>query len=76
MNDSEFFAVTASIFLAGKELIHEPKTREALKEKLPDYYKYLVGVFGFDPDPSKTPIASTAPADAAPPTASGAPVPN
>ena len=52
MNDREFFAVTASIFLAGKESIHEPKTREALKEKLPDYYKYLVGVFGFDPDPS------------------------
>ena len=57
-NDREFFAVTASIFLAGKESIHEPKTREALKEKLPDYYTYLVGVFGFDPDPSKTPVAS------------------
>jgi len=52
MNDKEFFAVTASIFLAGKESIHEPKTRAALKEKMPDYYKYLVGVFGFDPDPS------------------------
>jgi hypothetical protein len=52
MNDREFFAVTASIFLAGKESIHEPKTRAALKEKMPDYYKYLVGVFGFDPDPS------------------------
>jgi len=73
MNQMEFFAVTASIFLAGKESIHEPKTREALKEKLPDYYKYLVGVFGFDPDPSKTPIASTTPDDAAPPTPS---VPN
>jgi hypothetical protein len=76
MNDREFFAVTASIFLAGKESIHEPKTREALKEKLPDYYKYLVGVFGFDPDPSKTPIASSTPDDAAPPTAPSAPVPN
>jgi hypothetical protein len=75
-NQQEFFAVTASIFLAGKESMHEPKTREALKEKLPDYYKYLVGVFGFDPDPSKTPIASTLPPDAALPTASGAPVPN
>ena len=52
MNDKEFFAVTASIFLAGKESIHEPKTRAVLKEKMPDYYKYLVGVFGFDPDPS------------------------
>jgi hypothetical protein len=51
-NPQEFFAVTASIFLAGKESIHEPKTRAALKEKMPDYYKYLVGVFGFDPDPS------------------------
>jgi hypothetical protein len=51
-NDKEFFAVTTSIFLAGKESIHEPKTRAVLKEKLPDYYKYLVGVFGFDPDPS------------------------
>ena len=70
MNDREFFAVTASIFLAGKESIHEPKTREALKEKLPDYYKYLVGVFGFDPDPSKTPIASSTPVDAAPSTES------
>jgi hypothetical protein len=52
MNHAEFFAVTASIFLAGKESIHEPKTRAVLKEKMPDYYKYLVGVFGFDPDPS------------------------
>jgi hypothetical protein len=52
MNPAEFFAVTASIFLAGKESIHEPKTRAVLKEKMPDYYKYLVGVFGFDPDPS------------------------
>jgi hypothetical protein len=51
-NPQEFFAVTASIFLAGKESMHEPKTRAALKEKAPDYYKYLVGVFGFDPDPS------------------------
>jgi hypothetical protein len=60
MNDREFFAITASIFLAGKESIHEPKTRETLKEKLPDYYKYLVGVFGFDPGPKDTPVASTA----------------
>jgi hypothetical protein len=51
-NAQEFFAVTASIFLAGKESMHEPKTRAVLKEKMPDYYKYLVGVFGFDPDPS------------------------
>jgi hypothetical protein len=63
MNDREFFAITASIFLAGKESMHEPKTSEALKEKMPDYYKYLVGVFGFDPDPSKTPVAASAPVD-------------
>ncbi|MET4119543.1 hypothetical protein ABIB90_004640 [Bradyrhizobium sp. JR4.1] len=59
-NHMEFFAVTASIFLAGKSEFHDPKSREALKEKLPDYYKYLVGVFGFDPDPaaSSGPVAS------------------
>ena len=31
-NHKEFFAVTASIFLAGKESMHEPKTRAQLKE--------------------------------------------
>jgi hypothetical protein len=59
-NHKEFFAVTASIFLAGKESMHEPKTRAQLKEKLPKYYKYLVELFGFDPDASSaTPVAST-----------------
>lgn len=59
-NHMEFFAVTASIFLAGKSEFHDPKSRETLKEKMPDYYKYLVGVFGFDPDPapSSGPVAS------------------
>jgi toxin lethal factor len=58
-NQQEFFAVTASIFLAGKESVHEPKTRANLKEKMPDYYKYLVDLFGFDPDaPTGTPVAS------------------
>jgi hypothetical protein len=59
-NPMEFFAVTASVFLAGKSEVHDPKSREALKEKMPDYYKYLVGVFGFDPDPaaSSGPVAS------------------
>lgn len=57
-NHKEFFAVTASIFLAGKESIHEPHTRARLKEKLPEYYKYLVELFGFDPDASSTaPVA-------------------
>ena len=56
----EFFAVTASIFLAGKDEVHEPSTRAKLKEKMPDYYKYLVGVFGFDPEPDAAsgPVAS------------------
>ena len=58
-NNREFFAVTASIFLAGKDGAHEPNTRAQLKEKQPDYYKYLVGVFGFDPEPpAVSPVAS------------------
>jgi hypothetical protein len=59
-NDREFFAVTASIFLAGKESVHDPKTRANLKEKMPDYYKFLVDLFGFDPDQPAvaTPVAS------------------
>jgi hypothetical protein len=59
-NPMEFFAVTGSVFLAGKSEFHEPKSRETLKEKMPDYYKYLVGVFGFDPEPpaSSGPVAS------------------
>jgi hypothetical protein len=58
-NQQEFFAVTASIFLAGKDSVHEPFTRAKLKEKMPGYYKYLVGLFGFDPeDSSVTPVAS------------------
>jgi hypothetical protein len=58
-NQKEFFAVTASIFLTGQDATHEPKTRAALREKMPDYYKYLVGVFGFDPDNNGvTPVAS------------------
>jgi hypothetical protein len=58
-NNREFFAVTASIFLAGKDAVHEPNTRAKLKEKMPEYYKYLVGLFGFDPDaPTTKPLAS------------------
>jgi hypothetical protein len=57
-NEREFFAVTASIFLYGKDSAHEPFTRADLKEKQPDYYKYLVGLFGFDPDRAVTPVAS------------------
>ena len=58
-NAHEFFAVTASVFLAGKGAISEPKTRAQLKEKLPKYYKFLVELFGFDPEPSATPVADT-----------------
>jgi hypothetical protein len=58
-NHREFFAVTASIFLAGKDSVHDPFTRAALKQRMPDYYKYLVGVFGLDPEnPHGTPVAS------------------
>jgi hypothetical protein len=59
-NEREFFAVTASIFLYGKDAAHEPFTRSNLKEKQPDYFKYLVGLFEFDPDrtPSASPVAS------------------
>ena len=84
VNHKEFFAVTASIFLSGKDSTHEPNTRATLKEKMPGYYKYLVGLFGFDPDPTlpdapaspaapATPVASVAPAAPATPVASAAP---
>ena len=32
-NHKEYFAVTASIFLSGKDSTHEPHTRAKLKEK-------------------------------------------
>jgi hypothetical protein len=56
-NEKEFFAVTASVFLYGND---GPITRSSIKEKQPDYYKYLVYMFGFDPDhaPGTTPVAS------------------
>ncbi|WP_159011380.1 hypothetical protein [Bradyrhizobium sp. S69] len=55
-DQKEFFAVTASVFLYGKD-DKEPFTREKLKAKQPDYYKYLVGLFEFDPDRT-IPVAS------------------
>jgi hypothetical protein len=60
MRTEEFFAVTASIFLAGYDSAHDPKSRDTLREKMPDYYKFLVELFGFDPDPQPIPIASDA----------------
>ena len=68
-NPQEFFAVTASVFLADKESIHEPHSRARLKEKLPKYYKYLVELFGFDPEPASAPVAETS----TPPSAAMAP---
>lgn len=58
-NANEFFAVTASVFLYGKA-DQEPSTRSNLKQKQPGYYKYLVWLFGFDPDaaPMAIPVAS------------------
>lgn len=53
-NAKEFFAMTASAFLHG-EVYQEPFTRAKVKEKQPDYYKYLVWLFG---DPEGTPKAS------------------
>ncbi len=56
-NEKEFFAVTASVFLCGKD---GDFTRSNIKEKQPDYYKFLVWLFGFDPDhlQKSTPVAS------------------
>jgi len=62
-NEREFFAVTASVFLYGKA-DKDPFTRAKMKEKQPDYYRYLVWLFGFDPDraPTAAPVASADPA--------------
>jgi hypothetical protein len=51
--------VTASVFLYGKDG-KEPFARANLKQKQPDYFKYLVWLFGFDPDrgPNASPVAS------------------
>ena len=56
-NEREFFAVTASVFLYGKD---RGFVRSKIKEKQADYYKFLVWLFGFDPDraPSAVPVAS------------------
>jgi hypothetical protein len=56
-NEKEFFAVTASVFLYGKD---DKITRSNIKEKQPEYYSYLVWLFGFDPDraPKVAPVAS------------------
>lgn len=58
-NEREYFAVTASVFLYGNDH-QEPFTRSKLKEKQPEYFKFLVWLFGFDPDsrPTPSPVAS------------------
>jgi hypothetical protein len=54
-NEKEFFAVTASVFLFGRD---GAIVRANIKEKQPDYYKYLVWLFEFDPDrTSNIPVA-------------------
>jgi len=65
-NEQEFFAVTASIFLYGQG-DKEPFTRSNIKEKQPDYYRYLTWLFGLDPDrsPAAAPTASAPMADPA-----------
>lgn len=63
-NDDEFFAVTASAFLYGADhddaFANGKFTRADLKEKQPDYYAYLVWLFGLDPqhEPPSAPVAS------------------
>jgi hypothetical protein len=52
-NEREYFAVTASVFLYGKD---GPLTRSDLKQTQPDYYKYLARLFEHDPD--GVPVAS------------------
>lgn len=55
-NEREFFAVTASVFLSGKD---GALVRADIKTKQPDYYTYLKWLFQFDPDgASESPIAS------------------
>ena len=56
-NEKEFFAVTASVFLFGRD---GGFVRANIKEKQPDYYKYLAWLFEFDPEsaPKASPVAS------------------
>jgi hypothetical protein len=54
-NEREFFAVTASVFLAGDD---GGLVRADIRKIQPDYYTYLKWLFQFDPDGSKESIAS------------------
>jgi hypothetical protein len=54
-NEKEFFAVTTSVFLFGKDGLID---RAMIKQAQPDYYKYLVWLFECDPDrTSSVPVA-------------------
>ncbi len=44
-NAAEYFAVTASCYLHGT-VARDPYTREAIRERQPDYYAYLARLFG------------------------------
>lgn len=44
-NPWEFFAVTASCYLNGT-VGRDPYTRSAIRQRQPDYYAYLAGLFG------------------------------
>jgi hypothetical protein len=61
-NGKEFFAVTTSVFLLGKDGLLD---RAKIREVQPDYYKYLVWLFEFDPDRASgvSPVALAAPQD-------------
>jgi hypothetical protein len=56
-NEREFFAVTASVFLSGRD---GSITRERVRTTQPEYYKYLAWLFGYDPEHSSklSPVAS------------------
>ena len=56
-NEKEFFAVTASVILFGRDGSID---RAQIKKAQPDYYKYIVWMFGIDPDHGSglSPVAS------------------
>jgi hypothetical protein len=53
-DEKEFFAVTASVFLYGRDGTKGSPIRSIIKEKQPQYYNYLVWLFGFDPERDST----------------------
>jgi hypothetical protein len=47
-NAAEFYAVTASLFLYGS-VARPPYNRQTLRAAQPDYYNYLIRMFGVNP---------------------------